>query len=140
MSLPLMTESRSAMCAFAQAKKDDPQAKILIVSLGTGELTRSLEPEDAKDWGMIKWLHPIFRIIFDGASDTVDYQLRQLLPDTEDRKSYYRFQPRLYKGNDDMDDASQTNLSALKQVARKFIRSNSEDLQNLCQQLMSADS
>ena len=129
-----------AMCAFAEAKKLNPSAKILLVSLGTGELTRHLEYEDAKNWGMLRWIRPLFRIIFDGASDTVDYQLRQLLPDTESGKSYYRFQPKLSKGNDDMDDATETNLHALKSVAEEFIEKHNQVLDQLCEQLKSGGS
>ena len=124
-----------AMCALAEARSIHQDAEILLVSLGTGNLTRSEEFEDAEDWGALSWVRPLFRIIFDGASDTVDYQLRHLLPGTETEREYYRFQPRLDRGSDDMDDASETNLDALEGVVRAFIQVHRVELETLCQRL-----
>lgn len=124
-----------AMCAFAEARMMHQDAEILLVSLGTGELTRTEEFEDAEDWGALSWVRPLFRIIFDGASDTVDYQLQQLLPGIEAEREYYRFQPRLDRGNDDMDDASETNLFVLESVVNEFIEERTDELDALCQRL-----
>ena len=124
-----------AMCALAEARSIHQDAEILLVSLGTGDLTRSEEFEAAEDWGALSWVRPLFRIIFDGASDTVDYQLRQLLPRTETEREYYRFQPRLDRGSDDMDDASETNLDALEGVVRAFVQAHRVALKTLCQRL-----
>jgi hypothetical protein len=55
--------------------------------------------------------------MFDGMSDTVDYQLTQLL----DEELYFRFQPKLDLARDDMDDASAANLRALKLQATKLL-------------------
>ena len=117
-----------AMCAYAEALHVWRNTDILLVSLGTGELTRRIQYERADGWGIIEWIRPLFRIIFDGASDTVNYQLEQL-----PLKAYYRFQPRLdNEGSDDMDDAGPTNLSALKRVTEAYITANDEDLNELC--------
>ena len=124
-----------AMCALAEARSIHRDAKILLISLGTGELTRTEEFEDAEDWGALSWVRPLFRIIFDGASDTVDYQLRQLLPGTEAEQAYYRFQPTLNRGSDDMDDASETNLFVLESVVNEFIEERTDELDGLCQRL-----
>jgi patatin-like phospholipase/acyl hydrolase len=126
-----------AMCALAEAMvifgRDND---FLVVSLGTGQLTRPLPYEQAKDWGLAGWAQNIINIIFDGVQDTVDYQLRQLLPDTDGRtRCYYRFQVELDRGNDDMDDASRTNLDALRQKADDLVRMESDALGNLCVQL-----
>ena len=124
-----------AMCALAEARSIHRDAEILLVSLGTGGLTRTEEFEDAADWGALSWVRPLFRIIFDGASDTVDYQLRQLLPGTEAGQAYYRFQPTLNRGSDDMDDASETNLFVLESVVNEFIEERTDELDALCQRL-----
>ena len=123
-----------AMCAYAEALYMWKDADILLVSLGTGELTRRIQYERADGWGIIEWIRPLFRIIFDGASDTVNYQLEQM-PLT----AYYRFQPKLdNEGSDDMDDAGPTNLSALKRVAKGFIKTDNKKekkLDELCDHL-----
>jgi hypothetical protein len=49
--------------------------------------------------------------MFNGVSDAVDYRLWQLLPGQTPQR-YCRLQTALVIGNDDMDDASNTNLLA----------------------------
>ena len=86
------------------------------------------------------WAQPILNVVFDGVSATVDYQLQQPLPVGEDgSKRYYRFEIALEIGNDNMDDASQTNLFALKSLAQRVISQHDDDLAQQCEQLMTAD-
>jgi uncharacterized protein len=98
-----------AMCAYAEACRFHRDAELVLVSVGTGQLERPIRYEEAKDWGMLEWARPILDVVFDGVSDTTDYQLRQLV--AEDR--YFRLQTSLNFGSDAMDDASRTNLRAL---------------------------
>ena len=127
-----------AMCGFAEVRTSHPKTEdVLLLSLGTGELTRRLAYDDAKDWGLFEWAQPLLSVIFDGVSDTVDYQLKQLLAVPEGNpQRYYRFEGRLDEGNDDMDDASLTNIRALKRLAEKIIADNEASLQTLCGQLI----
>ena len=113
--------------------------KVLLVSLGTGELTKELRYHEAKDWGKLSWVQPLLRMIIDGANDTVHYQLRQLLCNETDERAYYRFQPVLTEGKDAMDDVSRTNLTSLISVANRLITDNSDRLQALCEQLAPGD-
>lgn len=123
-----------AMCGFAEALAIyGPDQDYLMVSLGTGQLTRPLPYEDAKDWGLAGWAQNIISVIFDGVQDTVDYQLKQLLPATEGpTRRYYRFQTELDKGSDDMDDASKGNLFVLRQKAKELVHKESAALGSLC--------
>jgi uncharacterized protein len=126
-----------AMCAYVEARKIYPDENdFLVVSLGTGELTRSLPYEEVKGWGLALWAQPILNVVFDGVSDTVDYQLREILAPEGDARRYYRFQTALDIGKDDMDDASRTNIYALKVKAREIISKNEDDLKALCAQLV----
>jgi patatin-like phospholipase/acyl hydrolase len=127
-----------AMCAYAEARKHYPQAEdILLVSLGTGNLTRRIPFSDARNWGLAEWVAPLFNILFDGMADAVDYQLIQLLPNhAAGGRRYYRFQAHLAGASDAVDDASRTNIRALKLVAEDLIRANSAALDELCQQLI----
>ncbi|MBD1831436.1 patatin-like phospholipase family protein [Cyanobacteria bacterium FACHB-472] len=130
-----------AMCAYVQAKSNYPDAiDFLIVSIGTGELTTILPYEKVKDWGLLQWAQPIIHVTFDGVSDTVHYQLKQLLPPVRDQRRYYRFQTRLTERGDHMDDASKENIRALKLQAESIINDNEENLQMLSNQLLSAAS
>jgi patatin-like phospholipase/acyl hydrolase len=112
--------SNPAMCAYAEARRYNPERPVMMVSLGTGELTRSLPYEKIKDWGLREWIWPhtpILSVMFDGMSDSVDYQLNQVL----DERLYFRFQPKLDLAKDDLDDASPENLRALKLQATRLL-------------------
>jgi uncharacterized protein len=126
-----------AMCAYVEARKIHPEENdFLVVSLGTGELTRNMPYEEVRGWGLALWAQPILNVVFDGVADTVDYQLRELLSTEEDdARRYYRFQTVLDVGKDDMDDASATNIQALKEKAREIIDENDRALDSLCAQL-----
>jgi predicted acylesterase/phospholipase RssA len=92
-------------------------SSFVVVSLGTGQATRSISVSEAREWGAIEWAIPIIDVLFDGAGDATDYIVRQLVPD--DR--YFRLQTALTDAFDDMDDASQTNVNALERIARSYI-------------------
>lgn len=106
-----------AMCAYAEALKGDDE-EVLVLSLGTGELTRPLPYEQAKNWGLAEWAKPIIDVVFDGVSDATDHHLEQILG--SDR--YYRFQTSLDRARDDMDDTRPENIEALKQEADELLR------------------
>ena len=125
-----------AMCAYVEAIKIYPEEDILVVSLGTGEPTREMPYEKVKGWGLALWAQPILNVVFDGVSDTVDYQLRELLRSEGDDKRYYRFQTKLDPGMHDMDDASAPNIQSLKTKAKKIISKDDADLGALCSQLV----
>jgi len=126
-----------AMCAYVEARRTyKNENDFLVASLGTGELTRKLPYEEAIGWGLALWAQPILNVVFDGVSDTVDFQLRELLLPEDGPRRYYRFQTELDIGKDDMDDASSTNIYALKTKAQEIIRRNDNDLDALCAQLL----
>ena len=126
-----------AMCAYVEAIKIHPEEKdFLVVSLGTGEPTRNMPYKEVKGWGLALWAQPILNVVFDGVADTVDYQLRELLVSEGDNRRYYRFQTVLDIGKDDLDDASRTNIAALKTKAQEIISKNDAVLDALCAQLV----
>lgn len=120
-----------AMSAYSEARRLFPNEKdFVVVSLGTGQLTRRIPFDDAKEWGKVQWALPILSVVFDGVSDAVDYQLRQILDER-----FFRFQTTLDTANDDMDDASPANLAALKLEANRIIEAQKDDLDKVCQLL-----
>ncbi len=125
------------LCAYVEARQLYPEAKdFLVVSLGTGQLTRRLAYDEAKDWGAARWAQPIFSIMCDASAAAVDHQLEQILPvGPHGLRRYYRFQVRLDTGNDDMDDASGTNLRVLKLVGEDMLLRNRARLRTLAQHL-----
>ena len=127
-----------AMCAYADAKcilqrEGRRNEQILLVSIGTGNLTGALKAEAAKDWGKLHWIETLITMIFDGASDTVNYQLKQLMPG---ENNYYRLQPQLTYGQDEMDDVSRENLLSLKALAAGYIKKKKCTLKTISERLV----
>ncbi len=130
-----------AMCVYVEARRileaeDSPDTDILVVSMGTGQLTDRLRYEEAAGWGLLGWARPIIDVVFDGVSDTVDFQLKELLPPSKDRtRRYYRFQRELVEVSDAMDNVSPENLRDLKLLAATMIHDEGEKLSELCERL-----
>ena len=126
-----------AMCAYVEAKRSlGNPADVLLVSLGTGQLTRRLPYERVRGWGLLEWAQPLLNVVFDGVSDTVDYQLHALLPDGDDaRARYYRLQCELEPHNDDLDNAGETNVHELKVTAERMLHASERQIEALCAQL-----
>ncbi len=131
-----------AACALVEARATYPDAgSYLVVSLGTGSLTRSLPLSLARYWGSARWAVPLLNIVFDGVSSTVDHQLRQLLPaESGDGQRYFRFQTTLDSHNHSLDNASPANIMALKALANELIEKESEKLDQLCDALATSPS
>jgi patatin-like phospholipase/acyl hydrolase len=128
-------------CALVEARTTLPADEYLVVSLGTGSLTRSLPLSLAKYWGAVRWVKPLLDIVFDGVSSTVDYQLAQLLPDIAGHcQRYYRFQTTLHGHNHSLDNASASNITALKGLANDLIENSSDELDELCETLTKSPS
>lgn len=128
-----------SMCALVEAITRNPEAdNFLVVSIGTGESTYPLRHEDIKDWGLASWAQPVLNIVFDGVSNTVDYQLRQLLTGPGEPPRYWRFQLRLDSQTGSMDDASPDHIRRLKLLAESLIRERSVDIQTLSASLRRA--
>jgi uncharacterized protein len=127
-----------AACALVEARTTHPEATgFVVVSLGTGSLRHSLRYDAARNWGVAKWAAPLLSVVFDGASSTVDYQMRQLMPDVNrEPKHYYRFQTRLEPRQRSLDNTCVANIKALKALANNLIEKQSADLDELCETLV----
>ncbi|MEC8001280.1 MAG: patatin, partial [Pseudomonadota bacterium] len=80
----------------------------------------------AKDWGQAGWVMPLLDCMFDGATKAANHQMRMFLGDR-----YIRLQVTLDEANDDMDDASETNIENLKRIADRLIRENEATLSRI---------
>jgi patatin-like phospholipase/acyl hydrolase len=120
-----------AMCAYAEARRNEPDASVRLVSLGTGQLTRPIHYKDAKHWGLVAWARPLIDVVFDGVSDATDYELTQVMPEA----AYTRFQVELIGASDSLDNANERNLEGLQTLARKLIADRAADLERLAAEL-----
>jgi uncharacterized protein len=126
-----------AMCAYVEAKQLHPDVdEVLVVSLGTGQHTRPIHYDHARNWGLALWAKPILNVVFDGVSDTVDHQMKILCRESDEGDPrYYRFQTELDVGSDDMDNATATNIAILKQKAEQMIEEQDDTIDALCREL-----
>ena len=108
----------------------------LVVSLGTGHNERRIPYAKARGWGLASWATSIIDIVFDGVSDTVDHQMRQLLPDLPGVPvRYCRVQTDLKGASGELGDASDTNVKRLKQLGRDVVRENARALDRIAGRL-----
>lgn len=114
-----------SVSAYAEAIKLFPDEQIKVLSLGTGELTRSIPYHEAKTWGSALWVISLLDCMFDGVAKAADYQMRLFLGER-----YQRLQIPLYYASDDMDDASQGNIRNLKQTAKELIDTHHSTILN----------
>ncbi len=120
-----------AACALAESMARHPGSNdFLVVSLGTGSRPESIDYKRAKSWGLAQWAKPIFNVVLDGVSATVDYQLKQMVT------KYFRFQPNLEVGCAPMDKVDRQNLRRLRLTAEAMIRERSQDLRLLSELLV----
>jgi predicted acylesterase/phospholipase RssA len=112
-----------AMCAYVAARRLYPHAEnFLIVSLGTGALTRSYTFDEVSGWGIAGWAQPLLDVMFSGVADTITYQLDQLAPEVRQ----FRFQSSLENASESMDDVSTDNLKALIQAGEDTVKTQSK--------------
>ena len=122
-----------AACALVEGRTQFPEAGGFVVcSLGTGTLTRPISYDDARHWGVARWAKPVLNIVLDSVSETVDYQLNQLLP----AGSYYRFQSSLQRGSEQMDETSASHIRGLRLLGEKLVRDNANRLDALANTLV----
>ena len=88
-----------------------------------------------KQWSGLRWAKHILDIVFDGQSDHIDDQLETILGQGSPIGSYYRFQARLVKAKDDLDDASDKNLDLLQRTARDILSKERGEFESLCKTL-----
>jgi len=115
-----------AVSAYAEAIKLFPGEDFQLLSLGTGELTRTIHKEDADGWGKAGWLLPLLSCMFDGMADAADHQMRLFLGE-----QYQRLQLTLVGANDDMDDATPENLALLERLALEMLEHRTETIENV---------
>jgi patatin-like phospholipase/acyl hydrolase len=123
------------MCAYVDALTEiGARPDVVMVSLGTGSLTRPLQYDVIKNWGELHWVQPIIAVMMDGVSNATDYHLGQILG----KANYYRLQTTLDKAKDEMDDASGANIRDLELQAEDLITNAADVLSSICERLTRA--
>jgi patatin-like phospholipase/acyl hydrolase len=121
-----------AMCAFVdRTTVEGDRDSALVVSLGTGSLTHPFTYAQARRWGLIGWGPHILDVVFDGVSESVEYELETILG-----HEYHRFQVELVGVSDRMDDVSRPNVARLRRKAEELIAGRRDELDALAERLV----
>jgi uncharacterized protein len=113
---------------------------VFSLSLGTGDLTRPLPYERIRSWGLLRWARPLIDIVVDGVTSTVDFQAEELARSLGRVGGHHRLDVRLTTASDDIDDTSDRNLEALQRLAAGIVASRAEELEQIADTLLAADS
>jgi uncharacterized protein len=110
---------------------DSLKNRMLILSLGTGQASRSLSYKEAFGWGLINWAEPLADIAF---SDPGTEDATRDLVGRDDY--YFRFQPTIEASMADLDNGSKENIAALKNNAEEYLKRNKVTLDKIVFQLL----
>lgn len=122
------------LCAYVDALAEVAHRdEVLMVSLGTGSLTRPLQYDHIRHWGELEWVQPVINVMMDGVSTATDFHLAAILGPG----NYHRLQTTLDRASDEMDDASPDNLRNLQVQAETLIRDSEAVIQEICSRLLS---
>ncbi len=121
-----------AMCAFAEIEREHLGSDVVITSVGAGDLSKCFEYEQVHEWGAAQWARPLLEIVLDGAAETSDHVLGELLGASR----YYRFQRKLTEASEALDNVKPANLRALRREGQRLIDESSERIDDLCQLLV----
>ncbi|MBE9182901.1 patatin-like phospholipase family protein [Oculatella sp. LEGE 06141] len=99
----------------AETSLDRIVDEISVLSVGTGELGRSLPWQEVRGWGAIDWAPRIVDVIMDAPADIHRYIAEQIVTTagTEQTQCYLRLQPELNQKFGAIDNASLNYLNQL---------------------------
>lgn len=126
--------------AFVEADQEFPGRPVTLVSLGTGNITESLELRRARHWGAVGWATRILEVLTDGQSGMSEQSLKHLAK-SRDRtgSSYVRFQPDIPPGLGRMDDTSHANVRGLVDLAQGYCSVQGAELDRVAAMLEACD-
>ena len=126
------------ICAMVEAYHLYHSTEFLIVSLGTGSVPVQIDANAAAGWGDIAWASPIISILMDGSSQTVGFEVGELLGNDQYTRLDISLATATPQGeivDPAMDDALQGNLKALQDKANQLIENQKTQIQSLAAEL-----
>jgi patatin-like phospholipase/acyl hydrolase len=101
-----------------------------LLSLGTGSVKKSFTHQKTKNWGVLNWARPIVDILMQSSADSIDYQVKHLLPPNPSGvPRYIRLTPdEIKEENSDMANASAKNIAALCEYASELIKKRDREI------------
>jgi hypothetical protein len=131
-----MNANDPAAAALAEAVRlSKPGDEFVVVSLGTGKYTKPYSYESMVKNRPFQWLQPTLDILQDGMPSMANYELSQVMklcPTEMQAKlqnaiGFYRFNTNLTPATEAMDDASPSNIQALKALGDRIVDTEQAD-------------
>lgn len=120
------------MVAFGEIEREHFGSDVVVASVGAGGLTRRFDYAEVKEWGAAHWARPMLEIVLDGAAETAERVMGELLGP----ERYFRFQQELTEASFALDNVKPANLQALKREGERLIARSGERLDRLCELLV----
>ena len=132
-----LSTNNPAIIALAEAKAlvAGQAADYLIVSLGTGAITKPIVAMKAKNWGEVEWIKSIFDLQGDAQSSYTETAVSTFL-EGNDNSAYHRFQVDLHKLPFQLDDTKPEHIEELREAAVKSVSDQLDIIKQLTQNLM----
>lgn len=107
----------------------------IVVSVGTGHVTRSLDVTGLSRAGKIKWAPEVVEVAITGTSIAADKHMDNLFVLRGFADNYFRLQVTIAESDSKLDDSRKQTLSKLSAAASKFLSDNDRKLSSLINKL-----
>lgn len=103
---------------------------ISVLSVGTGELNKSLPWREVRAWGLLQWAPRIVDVVMDAPADIHRYIAEQIVTkaDSAQTECYLRLQPELEQKFGAIDNANPAYLAQLVAIAENYLRTQSHQI------------
>ena len=114
--------------AFFSAVRLYPDARFVIVSVGSRELT-TISPRASIQGGLVEWLIPLFKTVFRGQDQVVNFAFDSMRTlKTSFAIDYFRFAPTFPKGTNTFSPTN-ANIELIGRIGRDYVAKNSGQLE-----------
>lgn len=93
---------------------------VVVVSIGTGSKLEPLAESDLASWGVAQWVKPLIDMTIQGSAEVADVMMRTVAHQDKSVK-YFRFNPEIPKAAQDLGDASEANMTRLRDASRAYL-------------------
>ena len=126
-----------AYLAFSQSLGKNPQARFVIVSVGTGLPNDKVAPRVGIYGGGLDWIESILHIMLDGQAQLTSSMLKEFSEAGAPIKmDYYRFNTQRPVGLGDWLNASPENIEALKDLGKDIVKKQNRQLDEAIELLL----
>lgn len=111
-----------SMVAISEALRND-EKDLFVLSLGTGDESLGIRQSKSTKMGLLEWILPLFKILFDGSEKANEYYSKNVVKE----ENFMRWQFKLPKTLGKMDDTKQKNLLTMRVMAKDYLFREKKD-------------